>query len=240
MSDYDELPMVDLGEPTENLALVRGETFLPVQEPFKRIEIGYGRDDQFGLWIGDYGFDERGMFAQPTEANPLALVYAVGVLIDIQDAALWAIGDALLAGEVKYSELFAQAEEGDGRKMSYTTLRKIKWTCKTFPRADRIVPLGIWYYAEVAGVADRELRLELLMRAWNEGWSQRRLRQESEKAREVPLIHRPVTVYPYDPGNAAEAIARKAPDSRVLRYMAAELELWAVRIDDGYQFSEEE
>lgn len=91
---------------------------------------------------------------------------------------LWAVGDWLNYGESKWGEVYTQARELTG--LDYGTLRVAKHVCKKFDLLSRDNRLGFHHHRFVASLPI-ETAKALLTRAFEEGWTTRRMLAESRQ-----------------------------------------------------------
>jgi hypothetical protein len=102
----------------------------------------------------------------------------VAVLGSMQSGCLWWIGDALLFGESKYGETFAQAEEATG--LDPGTLSNVCAVCQRIEMPRRRVALSFAHHAEVAYLDERDAD-RLLDEAEANGWGRSRLREAKRR-----------------------------------------------------------
>lgn len=112
------------------------------------------------------------------------LVRSLTVMVD---ACPWWLGDALIFGERKYGQTYAQVAEVTGKAIH--TLQNSAWVASRIPPSRRREDLSFSHHAEVAGmepdIADAYLNL-----AEEHGWTRNELRRSIAEARRQEALEK--------------------------------------------------
>ena len=99
----------------------------------------------------------------------------MGTLSRMDTAFQFAIGDALLYGESRYGERYAQAVDVTGQ--SYQSLANYVWVSKAVDKDRRVAGLS-WTHHRIVAKLDPDKQTELLKRAKAEDWTITTLMEE--------------------------------------------------------------
>lgn len=104
------------------------------------------------------------------------LMKGLGSIADFSALRLpWYIGDAIIYGQSKFPEIYAQAVEFTG--LSAGTLYNYVYICRNVAKHVRREKLGIAVHQEVAQIKDEARQSDFLSRAELNGWSKLELRK---------------------------------------------------------------
>ena len=127
--------------------------------------------------------------------TPAGLTLTVDMTFDRYEALLvflssvhrrsaWALGDALLWGEARFGETYAQAAELTGFSVQY--LQNLTSICRRVPRQRRQPLLSMGHHDVVAKMEPAD-QTEWLGRAVEERWTREEMRAQVDKAQGKPL-----------------------------------------------------